>query len=189
LRWIKGRAPGRPIDKARQTVHNPRVHRIALLARRRAALARIDGDAMPAAMFLTPDDAEQAFYEALRSGNADAVMEIWSEDEEIVCVHPSGPRNVGPAPVRASFEQILEKGGLQITANHIQVARNPLCAVHNVLEQILVESKPALRFAFVLATNVYLKEADGWRLVLHHASPAIGHDDMTESGTRSHRLH
>ncbi|GAB3628476.1 hypothetical protein PTE30175_03434 [Pandoraea terrae] len=144
---------------------------------------------MPSVMFLTPDDAEQAFYEALRSGNVDAVMEIWSEDEEIVCVHPNGPRHVGPAPVRASWEQILDKGGLQITANHLRVADNPLCAVHNVLEQILVESKPTLRFAFVLATNVYLKEADGWRLVLHHASPAIGHEDSAPTGTHSHRLH
>jgi hypothetical protein len=78
---------------------------------------------------------------------------------------------------------------LQVTVSHLQVAHNPLCAVHNVLEQIQVETHPEVRFAFVLTTNVYLKEADGWRLVLHHSSPAIGHDDTGSQPTRTHRLH
>ncbi|VVE45472.1 hypothetical protein PAQ31011_04400 [Pandoraea aquatica] len=144
---------------------------------------------MPAAIFLSPEDAEHAFYEALRAGDTDLLMDVWSEDEEVVCIHPAGPRHVGPAAIRASWREVLAKGGLQVTANQLQVAHNPLCAVHNVLEQIQVESQPEARFAFVLATNVYLKEADGWRLVLHHASPAIGHEDSSSQLPRTHRLH
>lgn len=131
---------------------------------------------MTLAFFITPDDAEQAFYEALRAGNADAVMEVWSEDEEIVCLHPTGPRLVGPAAIHASWEQILTEGGLRIACSTLQVARNPLCAVHSVLEQVQLAGGAQPRFAFVVATNVYLKEADGWRMVLHHGSPAIGQD-------------
>ncbi|WP_087688871.1 nuclear transport factor 2 family protein [Pandoraea sp. PE-S2R-1] len=144
---------------------------------------------MPAAIFLSPEDAEHAYYEALRAGDIDILMNVWSEDEEIVCIHPAGPRHVGPAAVRTSWRQILSKGGLQLAVSHLQVARNPLCAVHNVLEQILVETHPEARYAFVLATNVYLKEADGWRLALHHASPAIGHEDTRSPTSHSHRLH
>ncbi|VVE89505.1 YybH family protein [Pandoraea bronchicola] len=144
---------------------------------------------MPAAIFLSPEDAEHAYYEALRAGDIDTLMDVWSEDEEIVCIHPSGPRHVGPAAVRTSWRQILANGGLQVAVSHLQVARNPLCAVHNVLEQIRVETHPEARYAFVLATNVYLKEADGWRLALHHASPAIGHEEPSTQQARSHRLH
>ena len=144
---------------------------------------------MPAAIFPSPEDAEHAYYEALRTGDADALMDVWSEDEEVVCIHPSGPRHVGPAAVRSSWRQILANGGLQVSVSHLQVANNPLCAVHNVLEQIQVESHPEARYAFVLATNVYLKEADGWRLVLHHASPAIGHEDSAAPLARTHHLH
>lgn len=144
---------------------------------------------MPAAIYLSPEDAEHAYYEALRAGDTDTLMGVWSEDEEIVCIHPAGPRHVGPAAVRESWRGILGDGGLSVMVNHLQVAHNPLCAVHNVLEQIQVEARPEARYAFVLATNVYMKEADGWRLVLHHASPAIGHEDTHPHSTRSHRLH
>ena len=56
--------------------------------------------------FPTPQDAETAFYEALEAGNLDAMMEVWAEDEEIVCVHPGGERLVGYDAVRSSWAQI-----------------------------------------------------------------------------------
>jgi ketosteroid isomerase-like protein len=39
-----------------------------------------------------------------------------------------------------------------------------------VLERIRVRSAEGEQFAWVVATNVYVKSADGWRLVAHHAS-------------------
>src|SRR5260370_305974 len=45
--------------------------------------------------FPTPQDAENAFYEALEAGELEAMMEVWAEDEEIVCVHPGGARLAG----------------------------------------------------------------------------------------------
>ena len=44
-------------------------------------------------------------------------------------------------------------------------------AVHNVLERIEVLTADGPRHAYVLATNVYHKTAQGWRMVAHHASP------------------
>jgi ketosteroid isomerase-like protein len=44
-------------------------------------------------------------------------------------------------------------------------------AVHHVLEQVEVMTPDGLVQAFVIATNVYHKTAQGWRLVVHHASP------------------
>jgi ketosteroid isomerase-like protein len=43
--------------------------------------------------------------------------------------------------------------------------------VHSVVERIRVKGPDGERFAWVVATNVYLKAARGWRLVAHHASP------------------
>jgi len=43
-------------------------------------------------------------------------------------------------------------------------------AVHNVLERIEVLTSEGPRHAYVLATNVYHKTAQGWRMVAHHAS-------------------
>jgi ketosteroid isomerase-like protein len=39
-----------------------------------------------------------------------------------------------------------------------------------VVERIEVLTDSGLRAAEVVATNVYLKTAQGWRLVTHHAS-------------------
>ena len=44
------------------------------------------------------------------------------------------------------------------------------------------------RFAWVIATNVYLKSAQGWRLVAHHASPG-GSAEAHESAEATSTLH
>ena len=58
-------------------------------------------------IFPTAQDAENAFYEALERADLEAMMSVWAEDEEIVCVHPSGPRLTGQDPVRESWRKIL----------------------------------------------------------------------------------
>jgi ketosteroid isomerase-like protein len=43
--------------------------------------------------------------------------------------------------------------------------------VHSVVERVEVLTDDGLAHAWVVATNVYAKTAQGWRLVAHHASP------------------
>jgi hypothetical protein len=42
--------------------------------------------------------------------------------------------------------------------------------------------------AWVLATNVYALTAEGWRMVLHHASPGSPHEaqEIVEAGSTLH---
>ncbi len=44
------------------------------------------------------------------------------------------------------------------------------------------------QFAWVVATNVYLKSSQGWRLVAHHASPgtAVEVQDIPEAASTLH---
>jgi uncharacterized protein (TIGR02246 family) len=122
--------------------------------------------------FPTPQDAEAAFYEALEAGDLEAMMEVWAEDEEIVCVHPGGPRLAGYDQVRSSWAQILGSGQrLKVHVSSQVVLPGMMLAVHSVHENILVqgESRPRSPIA---ATNVYLRTGNGWRMILHHGSPA-----------------
>ncbi|MEO8717555.1 MAG: nuclear transport factor 2 family protein [Burkholderiales bacterium] len=125
-------------------------------------------------IFPTPRDAEAAFYEALERTDLDLMMAVWSEDEEIVCVHPGGPRLAGQDQVRASWRQIFAGGAsarLHVTQ---QVAiSNTMVAVHSVQENFSRPGEPRPMQA-VVATNVYLRTAAGWRMVAHHGSPAPG---------------
>jgi ketosteroid isomerase-like protein len=121
------------------------------------------------AVFPTAQDAENAFYEALERGDLDAMMAVWAEDEEIVCVHPGGPRLTGQEQVRDSWSKIFADGArarLHVTK---QVAISAMMlAVHSVHENFSVQDAPSVQ---VVATNVYLRGAAGWRMIVHHASP------------------
>jgi ketosteroid isomerase-like protein len=122
-------------------------------------------------LLASPDDVEAQFYEALRDGDLEKLMALWSDDEEIVCVHPGGPRVIGPGAVRAAFEAIFAAGRIRAYPDKVHRVQLLDAAMHNVVERIEVQTDEGPRVAHVLATNVYHKTTLGWRLVAHHASP------------------
>jgi len=123
-------------------------------------------------IFPTPQDAEAAFYEALERADIEAMMAVWAEDEEIVCIHPGGPRLVGYAAIREAWRRIFDGGArLQVRLSHPTSVQGPLATLNTVIEHIAVRNDESVR-APVVATNVYVRGVLGWRMVLHHASPA-----------------
>jgi ketosteroid isomerase-like protein len=124
------------------------------------------------------DDTETTFYEALQQGDLDRLMSVWSDDEEIACVHPGGPRLVGESSIRAAFEAIFANGPVQVSLQQVRRLESGHCEVHHVLEKVQALTPEGLQTAFVLATNVYLRTALGWRMVLHHASPGQPHESQ-----------
>jgi uncharacterized protein (TIGR02246 family) len=124
-----------------------------------------------AALLAGPDDVEAQFYEALQQADLDKLMAIWSDDDDIACVHPGGPRLQGYAAIRASFEAIFANGGIAVRPQGVRRVPGLGCAVHHVNEHITLAGNESSRSAWALATNVYLKTAQGWRMVAHHASP------------------
>ena len=127
--------------------------------------------AQTAALMASVDDVEAQFYEALQRGDIERLMAIWSDDDEIVCVHPGGPRVVGPGAIRATFEAIFANGPIPVRAEKLKRVESAGCAVHNLIERVDIKTNEGQQTAWVIATNVYLKTAQGWRLVAHHASP------------------
>jgi ketosteroid isomerase-like protein len=131
----------------------------------------------PAAVLLaSPDDVEAQFYEALQAGDLARLMAVWADDEEIVCVHPGGPRVIGPAAISATFDAIFANGGIPVMPEQLHRLHTVGAAVHHLAERITVQGDQGTQVAWVLATNVYLKTAQGWRMVAHHASPASAQD-------------
>jgi uncharacterized protein (TIGR02246 family) len=123
-------------------------------------------------IFPTAQDAENAFYEALERGDLEGMMAVWAEDEEIICVHPTGPRLSGQDQVRESWAKIFSAGtGPRVHITQQVAVTGMMIAVHSVHENFTIEGD-ARRSAPVVATNVYLRTAAGWRMIVHHASPA-----------------
>jgi ketosteroid isomerase-like protein len=129
---------------------------------------------MSVRIFPTPQDAENAFYESLERCDLEQMMAVWAEDDEIMCVHPAGPRIAGQEQVRDSWRRIFASGQrLRVQIAQQVALSGMMVAVHSVHEVITVVGEKRARPP-VVATNVYLRTAAGWRMVVHHASPAPG---------------
>ena len=119
------------------------------------------------------DDIEAAFYEALQAGDIEKLMACWADEDEIVCVHPGGPRVVGPGAIRSAFDALFSNGRIRATPLHVRKVESMASAVHNLVERIEVMMEGGPAHAYVLATNVYHRTSQGWRMVAHHASPGM----------------
>lgn len=124
-------------------------------------------------LYVSADAVEEAFYAALRRADLAALLSLWSEHEEVVCVHPGGARLVGLDPVRQSWAGILAEGGLEVRCVEVHRVTSAATSVHSVIEEIVVRGEGDARVVRCAATNIYVKDPHGWRLVLHHAS-ALG---------------
>ena len=100
-------------------------------------------------LFPTPDDAETAFYEAFERADLAAMMVVWAEGEDVVCVHPSGPRLTGFEAVRESWMQIFASNvKLNVRVSEASRFDGPSVAVRSVVEAITApgtESSAAVR--------------------------------------------
>ena len=136
----------------------------------------------------TPDEIEQQFYEALQRADLEALMAVWSDDDEIVCVHPGGPRVVGASEIRASFEAIFANGAITARPEKVRRLLSLNCAVHSVLERIEIAADEGPQTAWVVATNVYVKSGRGWAMAAHHASPGSPQElpDIADAGSTLH---
>lgn len=143
---------------------------------------------VPPASTGNADDIEAAFYDALQSGDIEKLMACWGDEDDIVCVHPGGARLVGPAAIRATFDAMFSNGTIRAQAIKVRKVETMSASVHSVLERIEVLTGEGPRHAYVIATNVYHKTAQGWRLVAHHASPGTPREmqEVSETPTVLH---
>jgi ketosteroid isomerase-like protein len=140
-------------------------------------------------IFTTAQDAENAFYESLERNDLELMMAVWAEDEEIVCVHPAGGRIAGQEQVRESWRRIFASGQrLRVKIAQQVTMSGMMVEVHSVHEVITVVGEEAAR-APMVATNVYLRTAAGWRMLVHHASPAPGAEAEEEPAEPPKFLH
>jgi uncharacterized protein (TIGR02246 family) len=143
----------------------------------------------PPALAGSPDDVEAQFYEALQRGDLELLMSLWADDDEIVCVHPGGPRLVGVAAIRASFEAIFANSSIPVQPEQVHRVQWLGGALHHLVERVLVAGAGDEQSAWVIASNVYVKTAQGWRLAAHHASPGSLEPPPTVGDAPASTLH
>lgn len=138
------------------------------------------GDALPEDEGLGPltrelrrvEAANQAFYDAYRDRNIDAMAAVWMPSPHARCVHPSWELAVGWPDIKESWEDLfrsIEHADFQLEDVHIEVAGR--IAWVNLLTYATVHTlEDEVVSAASIATNVFERSGDEWRLVLHHSS-------------------
>ena len=109
-------------------------------------------------------EVEAAFYDALHRADLEALMALWADDEEIVCIHPGGARLIGHAAIRASWETILAAGGLHIVPAQLHETHNLMSSVHTVIEGHQATPEDVIRIA---DEALYRAKDDGRNCVRH----------------------
>lgn len=148
---------------------------------------------MSAIHYATPEEAEQAFYDAFQRADLAAMMNVWADREFIECIHPASTRLRGRSDIEASWRSIFGSGvQMRIIRSDIHRTQDSLLAIHVLYEHLAVADAKR-RPAPVIATNIYQFIDGGWHMVLHHASPSPDADNaadiLPKTNRTTRRLH
>jgi len=120
--------------------------------------------------FSSSDEAEEAFYAAFEECDLDIMKAVYAE-KDVTCIHPNSFPLVGRNKVLECWQQLFT-GGFD-NAFKIEILRKSISndiAVHVVSEEVFEKHDLENRVNHVIATNIYIHEKNGWRLMTHHAS-------------------
>ena len=125
--------------------------------------------------FDTVNNANAAFYRAFETLDLRAMDEVWSHGAHVACVHPGWPMLTGWQAVRASWEAIFANTQeMRFTLTDIRVAATADFAWVTCTENILSDTDGRVGVTSILATNLFERDGDAWRMVHHHASHVLG---------------
>lgn len=121
--------------------------------------------------FESPEAAEEAFYRAFAATDLTAMAHVWDSAGDARCIHPGGDLLSGVAAVLESWREIFS-GAAAPRVQHRLLHRASAgdLSIHLVEEGIGPGGAGDGDLTRVLATNVYRRTSDGWRMVLHHAT-------------------
>jgi len=126
--------------------------------------------------FDTPQDAEDAFYDALESADAQAMTQVWEASTDIACLLPMTPLIQGTEVLEMWRSMFSQGAAFDIQVRHLSWIEGGDLAVHLIEERIAPPAqpgggRPTQPIPPVYASNLFRRGADGWRLVVHQNSP------------------
>ena len=128
--------------------------------------------------------ANERFYRALEALDLAGMDGVWHQGSDVRCIHPGWDALVGWDAVRASFEQIFTSTRwIRVTPTEVQLQRIGDIGLVACSENITATQDDDVGVAVAQATNVFRRTAEGWRMILHHASPAPVHVTQPFTGT------
>jgi ketosteroid isomerase-like protein len=123
-------------------------------------------------------DANTRFYRAFEALDAEAMAAVWAHGDHVKCVHPGWPLLTGWDAVRTSWENIFANTQeMRFTLSDVRVAVAGDAAWVTCTENILSEVQGRISVTAILATNLFERHGDAWRMVHHHASHVLARSE------------
>ncbi|MCK6504809.1 nuclear transport factor 2 family protein [Myxococcota bacterium] len=146
-----------------------------------------DPERDPAGPPLEPQDevraALDAFYAAFQDLDLAAMSRVWARRDQDLCVHPGWEVLEGWPLIRESWRAIFANTGflrVAVLEPRIEVL-GTVARVTNV-EALVTVAGSQVAHSQVAATKLFLRTAEGWRLILHHGSPMAHQHRVEELG-------
>ncbi len=118
-------------------------------------------------------EAEDAFYRAFEQSDFELMTTVWSDNEDVECIHPMSERLSGIKAVQESWRSMFKDPlDLSIRILSQRSTLSETLAVHVVNEYLTLVDGDSIQQSVVLATNVYQLSETGWKMIVHHASPS-----------------
>ncbi len=107
--------------------------------------------------------ANRAFYRAFAERDMAAMEALWAAHAPVACIHPGWDALIGRAAVLASWRDILtQPTPIACRAERVLRVGDSACVICH-------ETIGDPRDGVLIATNLFVREADGWRMVHHQA--------------------
>lgn len=126
------------------------------------------------------------FYEAFETADLDAMYDLWLDDAETLCVHPGAMPVRGRPAINRSWALIMANTPyIQFFLTDVEVSVLESTASVTCTENVLTAPDGTDTDSFggakAVATNVFVRTEDGWRLWIHHASPVLSGDNHEDA--------
>lgn len=122
-------------------------------------LAEFDDDERDAVLAVN-----RAFYRAFNDRDAAAMDQIWAPTGSVICLHPGQPPLYDRAEIMESWRAIMKHPEApRVRCTEEWVSGRPGLA--------LVICREVLPNGQLMASNLYVRAADGWHMASHHAGP------------------
>jgi len=128
--------------------------------------------------------ANEAFYRAFARRDLAAMDRLWAESAEVSCLHPGWGPCHGRDAVMESWAGILGNA----ESPNIRCLRARATIYGDVAVVVCYE---AIEQSYLIATNLFVRQAGAWKLVHHQAGPVAAEppEPETSGGARQSRLH
>jgi ketosteroid isomerase-like protein len=126
--------------------------------------------------------ANAEFYAAIEAGDVERIQRLWDDADDVVCVHPGWPAVRGRSRVLRSWAVIMANTAyIQFFCTEAEIAVTGdvarVSCEHSLLTRVTDADAGLGETARVVATNVFRRHPDGWRLWSHHGSPVLAADE------------